>query len=284
MANTPTSPEGQYTWAEPESPFNPDNQPVYPHNKVWETESGHSFEMDDTKDRERIRLQHRSKTFIEMHPDGSEVHKIYGDGYEIVIGNKNVLIKGHCSVTIEGDSVVHVKGDKIEKIEGNLYQEISGEMVTNVKGKTSFLSNGDMTLGVGDPTSGILKFRTADATYIEGDLSVTGSITSLALTTDTKVNAGTGVTAGHLGFVTETGGVSVGIPVSSPIGVINCLSYINVGMSLNAGLSVNAPFINGFMVRDVSGTMMGMRTVYNSHIHPAPRGMTGTPIATMTLM
>ena len=173
---------------------------------------------------------------------------------------------------------------KIEKIEGNLYQEISGEMVTNVKGKTSFLSNGDMTLGVGDPTSGILKFRTADATYIEGDLSVTGSITSLALTTDTKVNAGTGVTAGHLGFVTETGGVSVGIPVSSPIGVINCLSYINVGMSLNAGLSVNAPFINGFMVRDVSGTMMGMRTVYNSHIHPAPRGMTGTPIATMTLM
>lgn len=284
MANITTPPEGQYTWAEPESPFNPDEKPVYPHNKVWETESGHSFEMDDTKDRERIRLQHRSKTFIEMHPDGSEVHKIYGNGYEIVLENKNVLIKGHCSVTIEGDSVVHVKGDKIEKIDGNLYQEISGEMVTNVKGKTSFLSNDDMTVGVGDPTSGILKFRTADSTYIEGDLSVTGSITSLSLTTDTKVNAGTGVTAGHLGFVTETGGVSVGIPVSSPIGIINCLSYINVGMSLNAGVSVNAPFINGFMVKDVSGTMMAMRTVYNAHIHPAPRGMTGTPISTMTLM
>ena len=93
MANISPSPEGQYTWAEPESPFNPDEKPVYPHNKVWETESGHSFEMDDTKDRERIRLQHRSKTFIEMHPDGSEVHKIYGNGYEIVLENKNVLIK-----------------------------------------------------------------------------------------------------------------------------------------------------------------------------------------------
>lgn len=278
MATILPAPSGQYTWAEPESPFNPDEKPVYPHNKVWETESGHSFEMDDTKDRERIRLQHRSKTFLEMHPDGSEVHKIYGEGYEIVLKNKNVLIKGHCSVTIEGDSVVHIKGDKIEKVDGNVYQEISGEMITNVKKKTSFISNDDMTIGVGDPTSGVMKVKTGDTTYIEGDLSVTGSISSLALTTETKVNAGTGVTAGPLGFVTETGGVSVGIPVSSPFGVITCALYANVGVA------VNAPFINGFMVRDVAGTMMGMRTVYNSHIHPAPRGLTGTPISMMTLL
>lgn len=278
MAKTPTPPSGQYTWAEPESSFNPDEKPVYPHNKVWETESGHSFEMDDTKGRERIRLQHRSKTFLEMHPDGSEVHKIYGDGYEITLKNKNVLIKGHCSVTIEGDSIVHIKGDKIEKVDGNVYQEISGEMITNVKKKTSFISNDDMTIGVGDPTSGVLKVKTGDSTYIEGDLSVTGSITSLALTTETKVNAGTGVTAGPLGFVTETGGVSVGIPVSSPFGTITCALYANVGVA------VNAPFINGFMVRDVAGTMMGMRTVYNAHIHPAPRGLTGAPISTMTLL
>lgn len=278
MATIPPAPSGQYTWAEPESPFNPDEKPVYPHNKVWETESGHSFEMDDTKNRERIRLQHRSKTFLEMHPDGSEVHKIYGEGYEIVLKNKNVLIKGHCSVTIEGDSVVHIKGDKIEKVDGNVYQEISGEMITNVKKNTSFISNGDMTIGVGDPTSGVMKVKTGDTTYIEGDLSVTGSVSSLALTTETKVNAGTGVTAGPLGFVTETGGVSVGIPVSSPLGTITCAFYANVG------IAVNAPFINGFMVRDVAGTMMGMRTVYNSHKHPAPKGITGTPISMMTLL
>lgn len=283
MATIPKSPEGQYTWAEPESAVNLDEKSgVY--NKVWETESGHSFEMDDTKDRERIRLQHRSKTFIEMHPDGSEVHKIYGDGYEIVLGGKNVLIKGQCSVTIEGDSVVHVKGDKIEKIDGNLYQEITGEMITNVKGKISLTSNDDMTMGIGDPTSGVLKIKTGDSLYVEGDVAVTGSISGLALTTETKVNAGTGVTAGVLGFVTELGGVSVGIPVSSPLGTINCLSYINVGIALNSGISVNAPFINGFMVRDVAGSMFGMRTVYNSHIHPAAHGPTGIPISTMTLM
>jgi len=281
---TPKAPEGQYTWAEPESAANPDQKPVYPHNKVWETESGHSFEMDDTKDRERIRLQHRSKTFIEMHPNGDEVHKVYGDGYEIVLGKKHVLIKGYCSVTIEGDSVVHVKGDKFEKIDGNLYQEISGEMITNVKKKTSFISNDDMTVGVGDPASGTMKIKTGDTTFIEGDLSVTGSISSLALTTETKVNAGTGVTAGVLGFVTELGGISVGIPVSSPLGIINCINTINAGLTVNAGIAVNAPFINGFMVRDIAGSMFGMRAVYNSHTHPAPRGMTGTPISMMTLL
>ena len=278
MATIPPAPAGQYTWAEPESPFNLDEGPVYPHNKVWETESGHSFEMDDTRDRERIRLQHRSKTFIEMHPDGSEVHKIYGDGYEIVLKNKNVLIKGHCSVTIEGDSIVHVKGDKIEKIDGNLYQEIAGKMYTNVKKETTFLSNGDMTLGVGDPLTGALNIKTGDYTYIEGDLSVSGGITGLAITSETKVNANTGVTAGPLGFVTETGGVSVGLPVASPIGTINA------SLAINAGFSVNAPFINGFMVSDVAGSMFGMRAVYNSHIHPVPKGMTGTPIAPMTLL
>ena len=75
--------------------------------------------MDDTPTRERIRLQHRSGTFIEMHPNGDEIHKVYGDGYEITINDKNVLVEGKCTVTINGDSVINVKGDKIEQVDGN---------------------------------------------------------------------------------------------------------------------------------------------------------------------
>jgi hypothetical protein len=50
--------------------------------------------MDDTPTRERIRLQHRIGTFMEMYPNGDEVHKVYGTGYEIHLKGKNVLIKG----------------------------------------------------------------------------------------------------------------------------------------------------------------------------------------------
>jgi len=270
MATQFKSPEG-YAFLEPESAANEENKPVYPHSKSWQSESGHSIELDDTKDRERVRIQHRSKTFIEMHPNGDEVHKVYGDGYEITLGQKNISVKGHCVVYVEGDCVVNVKGDKIEKIEGNLYTQVQGEMVTTVGKKCSIVSENDMTLGVNDTTVGMIKLRTSDCTFIEGDLSVSGAITATAMTASEKVSAKT-VTALSGGFITPTGGVSVGSPTSSPAG------------SVVASISVNAPFINGFMVRDAAGTMLGMRTVYNAHTHVAPRGMTGTPISMMTLL
>jgi hypothetical protein len=50
--------------------------------------------MDDTPTRERVRIQHgKSKNFIEMHPNGDQVVKVFGDNYEIIAKNNNVLIK-----------------------------------------------------------------------------------------------------------------------------------------------------------------------------------------------
>jgi hypothetical protein len=76
------------------------------------------------------------------------------------------------------------------------------------------------------------------------------------------------VTAGPLGFATLLGGVSAGLPVATP-------------GQVNASISVNAPFINGVVVRDIMGSMMGMRLIYNFHKHPAPKGITGLPIKPM---
>ena len=135
------------TWIEPESAANTSYQPVYPYNNVTQTKGGHSFEMDDTPTRERVRLQHRSGTFIEMHPDGDEVHKVYGDGYEITIKNKLVLVKGFCNITIEGDSIVHVKGNKTELIDGDYDLMVKGKITQSSKGKTYILSDDDMTIG-----------------------------------------------------------------------------------------------------------------------------------------
>ena len=101
-------------WTEPESAANTDYPPQAPYNTITATESGHTFELDDTKGRERVRLAHRSGTFIEMHPNGDEVHKIYGKGYEITIKDKNVLVEGNCNITINGDANINVKGDKVE--------------------------------------------------------------------------------------------------------------------------------------------------------------------------
>jgi hypothetical protein len=275
FTSTPaTKPEGDYSWSEPESEASVDNPPVYPYNNVTQTASGHTFEMDDTRGRERIRLQHGgAKTggqgsFFEMQSNGDKVEKIIGKNYQIVAKDNNVLISGVCNITIEGDSVVHVKGDKFERIDGDYVQEVRGRYTQNLKGKANIICSDDMVMGVGTPGLGSLRLSVGDHLYLDSDLEVAGSLTADMVTAETKVNAGTGMTAGPLGFATLLGGVSAGLPVAVP-GLVNAL------------VSVNAPLINGVIVKDIQGTMMGMRMIYNFHKHPAPKGITGLPIKPM---
>ena len=51
---------------EPDSYYNA----KYPYNNVYESESGHALEFDDTKDNERIHLYHRSGSYTEYGPQG----------------------------------------------------------------------------------------------------------------------------------------------------------------------------------------------------------------------
>ena len=124
-----------------------------------------------------------------------------------------------------------------------------------------------MDIGVGKLGTGVLSF-TGDYVYLDSDLTVDGSITGEMISATYKINAGTGVTAGPLGFATLLGGVSAGIPVATP-GQVNAL------------VSVSASLINGIIVKDMQGTMLGMRLIYNFHKHPAPKGITGLPIKPM---
>lgn len=272
--NIPQKPIEDLSWTEPESEANEDTPPVYPFNRVVQTESGHLFEMDDTKGRERIRLQHGgAKTggkgsFFEMQSTGDKVEKIIGTNYEIIAKDNNVLIKGVCNITIEGDSVVHVKGNKFERIDGDYTQEVRGKYTQNLNKKASILCDESMFLGIG--TGGILSVQTGEEgfVYLDSSLVVGGSITGDMITSVTKVNAGTGVTAGPLGFATLLGGVSAGLPVAIP-------------GKVSAALSVNAPLIQGIVVRDIRGSMAMMRLIYSFHKHPAPKGITGLPIRPM---
>jgi len=270
-----TKPEGDNSWLEPESPANDETQPKYPYNKITKTESGHSFEMDDTPTRERIRLSHRTGTFIEMHPNGDEVHKVYGDGYEITIKDKNVLIEGTCSVTINGDSIVEIKGNKFEKIFGDYKLEVNGDFVAYSHKKASLLSDEDTEIGAGTSLgTGILKLAAGDNIYTTGDLNVGGALNADIITSKTKVDAGTGVSAGPLGFVSVLGGLSIGTPVAAP-GNINCIGLISAGISVT---SVLGSFV---VMKATWATDKVNRALYNSHFHKGFKGPTSPPIAKM---
>lgn len=142
--NVPTS-DGS-TWSEPTTTYDS----KAPYNRVFESESGHLFEFDDTPGHERINLTHRKGSFVEFYPDGQRVTKILAKDYEIVLEDKNIHIKGMCNVTIDGDTNLYVKGDVNEKIEGNKETTILGNYELSVtgdvkiEGKTINLNNGTM--------------------------------------------------------------------------------------------------------------------------------------------
>jgi hypothetical protein len=266
-----TKPDFVIAWTEPESAANSDYQPVYPYNNVTQTKGGHSLELDDTPTRERVRLQHGKGTFIEMHPSGDEVHKIIGDGYEIILKDKNMSVSGKLNITVEGDCNLWVQGDKIEQVDGSVEQYIKGDFTQIVEGLHTTSSFGNMRINAGAGALGKLVINVPDHVRLNGDLNTTGEITADKIMATTRVDAGTGMSAGFLGFVTLTGGVSVGLPVAVP-------TMINAAGPINSLTSISAP-LGTF---GISGSILGFDVInlllHNFHIHPAPRGVTGPPI------
>lgn len=273
-------------WTEPASAANTDYPPDFGYNNVTATESGHTFELDDSRERERIRLMHRTGTFIEMHPNGDEVHKVYGNGYEITIKDRNVLIKGSCSVTIEGDSLVNIKGDKVEYIEGNYELHVKGNFSQLVEQTSSITTKNDMKILAGASFGGgALTLAAADIVYVESDLAISGEVTADKIYSKGRVDAETGISAGPLGFVTQFGGLSVGHPapgtaVAVP-GQITCVGNILSNMSINALAAMNAPLGNFGTMSAVMMTDLVNTAIYDTHIHPSPKGPTGVPMMPM---
>jgi len=99
----------QVVWNEPCPSYNA----KFPFNHVRETESGHSFEMDDTKDYERVQLSHRTGSTLEFLPSGSIKEKSFNHKYDIVMGNHKE----------------YIAGDKLETIQGGCFLRINGKLV-----------------------------------------------------------------------------------------------------------------------------------------------------------
>jgi hypothetical protein len=267
------------------------NQPKYPFNTVTATKGGHSLEMDDTPSKERVRLQHRSGSFLEMQPNGDEVHKIYGDGYEIIAGAKNVMIKGQCNVTIKGASVVTINGDSVINVDGNATQFVKGNLVQQVNGTAKITAKGDMDL-----TSKKDITMSAQNVYVNADLSVRGAISStLSISATNNVTAGMQSYA-KLGFVTP-GYITAGspVPLNMAPGSIHTTGWVQGqlatfgrmyglagllgGTGLIQGVNVTATnTVFGAVVKDPVFSMAQDRAIFQAHRHYDSRnGLTTTP-------
>ena len=97
---------------------------LYPYNHVFESESGHITEVDDTPNAERTFRQHKSGTYEEIIADGTKTVKVIGDNYEVIMGGSNLYVSGAVNLTIGGDVRHLVKGNYHLEVEGNYTQKI----------------------------------------------------------------------------------------------------------------------------------------------------------------
>ena len=98
----------------------------YPHNKVYETTSGHIKEYDDTPEAERIREIHGpSGTFWQMHPDGSYTLHVNNNKHVRIDGNECLHITGSWNIYV--DAAVNLTTPLLT-LNGNLH--VTGDVTT----------------------------------------------------------------------------------------------------------------------------------------------------------
>ena len=95
------------TWSQPEIAYNS----TYPNNHVYESESGHLLEFDDTSTAERIHLAHKTGTSTEMNPNGDRIDIVKNDYYSLISNNNKVDIEGLSDITIGGRHKIYINKD-----------------------------------------------------------------------------------------------------------------------------------------------------------------------------
>ena len=209
---------------DPNNSFNEKPVPYdakYPYNNSKQTESGHVMEFDDTPGAERINIYHRTGTFKEIHPDGSQMEKVVNDNVKItqkddyvyIMGNEHHSTQGHLKVYIKGNAKIQVDGDVEWEVKGNMSMKVGGHFlamaesfnfvgpidhVGDIQSTGNFLNQGSISSNGNIQAEldfvGHRDMQIDRNVNIDGDVNVNGSQT---IQRDLSVQ-GTTITAGGL--------------------------------------------------------------------------------------
>ena len=150
------------TWDQPEIAY----ATIYPSNHVYESESGHILEFDDTSAAERIHLQHKTGSSFEYNPNGDRVQIIKGIDYKLTSSHNLVNIEGRSDISIGGRHKIYINKDgqtnnhydiqvgpnasvniQVDKGDMNVVLK-DGKLNTNVAGDYNMKIGGNMNLDV----------------------------------------------------------------------------------------------------------------------------------------
>ena len=143
------------TFDQPAIPYNAS----YPKNNVYESESGHLMEYDDTTGAERIHQRHRTGTSYEVDASGNKVEIIKGESYRLLSNKEQVQIQGQSDISIDGRHKLYINKSGVENNHYDIQigagasiniQVDSGDVnIHTIQGKINMNAGGDYNLKVG---------------------------------------------------------------------------------------------------------------------------------------
>jgi predicted chitinase len=131
-------------WDQPEAPYGA----KYPFNKVFETESGHIQEFDDTPGQERIHTYHRSGTFQEIDTNGTQVNYIVGDNFVLMEKNGCISVRGECNITVDGNTNIYARTDANIQVDQNATIKVGNNLDIGVGTDVTMAIGGDFKIKV----------------------------------------------------------------------------------------------------------------------------------------
>ncbi len=143
----------QGTFGEPELA----SAPQYPYNHTYGTKSGHLEEFDDTPGAERINIEHRTGTGIEMFSDGSMVERVKGNHFITDFGDAYTGIMGKYFLSSVNDMHIRSTADMVQQSDGSFKLLIGNDGQITV--------SGDYVLSVGED----IKIRSGKRLVIEAE-------------------------------------------------------------------------------------------------------------------
>lgn len=133
---------GNGSWDQPLAPYGS----KYPFNKVYESESGHVQEFDDTPGQERTQLYHRSGTFTEVDANGSQVNYIVGDNFVLMEQNGCIHVAGECNITVDGNTNIYARTDANIQVAQNANIEVGNTLSIGTASDTTLAVGGDLQI------------------------------------------------------------------------------------------------------------------------------------------
>ena len=124
---------------------------VYPFNHVYQSESGHLIEIDDTPSKERLHWHHRSGSFTELSPAGNRIDRTVGHRYNMTTGNLESIVQGDEIKAIAQDGFLDY-GGKLTMASGKDMKLISesGNVIVDAPTLNTVISGKNVLVAASD--------------------------------------------------------------------------------------------------------------------------------------